>query len=72
MFGIRWLNGSLIVAREVSTLKDVQAVIEDARGRASDVKHRHPGNEPDSFIVADDLGEELAHIVIEADPAELG
>ena len=72
MFGIRWLNGSSIVAKEISILGDIQAVIVDARSRAPDVKRRHPGNEPDSFIVADDLGEELAHVVIEPDPGEPG
>jgi hypothetical protein len=69
MFGIRWLNGSSIVAKETSALEDVPAVIENARSRAADVRRRHPGNEPDSFVVADDLGEELAHVVIEP-PAE--
>ena len=68
MFAIRWLNGSSIVATEMSALDDLQAVIASARGRAPDVRRRHPGNEPDSFIVADDLGEERVHVVIEPEP----
>ena len=68
MFQIRWLRASDIVATEISTQGDLQAIIASAKVRAADVKRRHPGNEPDSFIVADDLGEELVHLAIEAEP----
>ena len=68
MFQVRWLRASDIIATEISTQGDLQAVIASARMRAPDVKRRHPGNEPDSFIVADDLGEELAHLAIEPEP----
>ena len=68
MFQIRWLRASDIVATEISTQGDLEAVIASARMRAPDVKRRHPGNEPDSFIIADDLGEELVHLAIEPEP----
>jgi hypothetical protein len=68
MFGIRWLNGSSIVATEMSALDDLRAVIASALSRAQDVRRRHPGNEPDNFIVADDLGEDQVRVVIEPEP----
>ena len=68
MFSIEWLNGAALVEREVSGLTNVQRVVDFARTRASFVRRRHPGAEPNCFQVCDDRSGFLAVYMIDGGP----
>jgi hypothetical protein len=60
MFGVIWLKGEIPIDQETSALVHLGEVIESAEHRATEVRRRHPGNEPDGFKVIDSTGNEVA------------
>jgi hypothetical protein len=59
MFAIDWLRGGIPVETETSVLTNEAAAVAGARAQTAEVARRHPGREPDSFLLMDPAGKIL-------------
>ena len=62
MFAMDWLKKGIVVERETSVLPSPAEAIAAAKLRAHDVARRHPGQEPDTLLIAT-----LAYAVLRED-----
>ena len=60
MFGIVWIKGGAIIAREDSALKYAEEVVRYARAKSGRGFAQIGGDEPDEFHILDDSGHEVA------------